>query len=65
MAGLNNLLPSSLTASLGLNDFIGLVGLAFSLVGLVHAFIIRKSALARPWYSRWYIALPLIPFWPL
>lgn len=28
------------------------------LVALLHAFAIRKTALARPWYSRWYVALP-------
>ena len=49
-------------AKLGLSDAFSIIALALSLIGLVHAIRIRKSALRRPWYSRWYVALtfPLV-----
>ena len=34
-----------------------IAGLLFGSVWLVYALFIRKQALYRPWYSRWYVAL--------
>jgi len=38
-----------------------------ALVAIVHALLIRRSILSRPWYSRWYIALllPLLGGWAI
>jgi signal peptidase I len=30
-------------------------------VGLIHGLLLRGSARDRPWYSRWYVALPVLP----
>jgi hypothetical protein len=50
---------SHLTATkLGLFDAFSVIALTLSVIGLVHAIYIRRSALRRPWYSRWYVALP-------
>ena len=46
-------------AKLGLVDAYSIVVLTLSVIGLVHAIRMRKSALRRPWYSRWYVALPV------
>lgn len=46
---------------LGLDDFELLSELAFGIgiVGIVHAFRLNATAQPRPFYSKWYIALPL------
>jgi signal peptidase I len=31
------------------------------LIGMAHGLALRKSALDRPWYARWYVALPVLP----
>ena len=46
-------------AKLGPVDAYSIIVLTLSVIGLVHAISIRKSALRRPWYSRWYVALPV------
>ncbi len=46
-------------ATLGLSDAYSIIALAISVVGLAHAIRIRKSALRRPWYSHWFVALPI------
>jgi hypothetical protein len=45
-------------ANMGLNDSITIVAWTVSAIGLLHVIYIRKSASGRPWYSRWYVALP-------
>jgi len=39
--------------------------LPFNIVGLVHGLKIRETALTRPWFSRWYVAiiLPIAASW--
>lgn len=42
-----------------------LFNLPFNIVGFVHGLMIRATALGRPWFSRWYVAiiLPLVASW--
>ncbi len=35
------------------------VNLPFNIIGLVHGLKIREMSLARPWFSRWYVAIVL------
>jgi signal peptidase I len=35
------------------------LGLPFNIIGLVHGLKIREMSLARPWFSRWYVAIVL------
>jgi signal peptidase I len=46
---------------------LSLVFLALSMVAIVHALLIRRSIISRPWYSRWYVALllPLLGGWAI
>lgn len=37
------------------------VRFVLKVIGGIHAIALRHQALARPWYSRWYVALPVIP----
>jgi signal peptidase I len=38
-----------------------------ALAAIIHALLIRRTILARPWYSRWYVALllPLVGGWAI
>lgn len=47
--------------SLSLEDVIPLGFSALSLLGILHALFVRRAALGRPWYSRWYVALVIFP----
>jgi signal peptidase I len=40
---------------------LNLLALPPAIVAIIHALLIRRSSLARPWYSRWYVAL-ILPF---
>ncbi|MBL8893963.1 MAG: signal peptidase I [Rhizobiales bacterium] len=46
---------------------LSLVFLPPAVVAIVHALLIRRTSLARPWYSRWYVALllPLVAGWAI
>ncbi|MFO0991067.1 MAG: signal peptidase I [Hyphomicrobiales bacterium] len=45
----------------------GLVISPVALVAIIHALLIRRTSLSRPWYSRWYVALflPLVGGWAI
>src|SRR5438105_4193266 len=43
---------------IGLSNLFALLQLPLSTIAIAHAIWLRRSA-ARPWFSRWFIALPL------
>ncbi len=58
-AAITGVLPIEVFAGIDPGTAFQLVYLALALAALVHALAIRRGALARPWYSRWYVALPV------
>ncbi len=43
---------------ISLESFLNLILVGVSLAALVHAFVLNKKLPTRPWYSRWFVALP-------
>ena len=45
----------------------GLVISPVALVAIIHALLLRRTSLSRPWYSRWYVVLflPLVGSWAI
>jgi len=45
----------------------GLLFLPLAIMAIIHALLIRRSSLSRPWYSRWYVVLflPLVGSWAI
>ncbi|WP_395662404.1 signal peptidase I [Aestuariivirga sp.] len=58
VAALRGLLPIELFRGIDLLIIYYIAPLTVALAALAHALSIRRTALERPWYSRWYVALP-------
>jgi signal peptidase I len=48
-------------AGLSPSEIHSLLQIPLNIIGIAHALWLRRLALARPWFSRWFIALP-VPF---
>jgi signal peptidase I len=63
----NDLLPLAVTANLGGEVFGQIIAYGTTALAFLHALWINRRAPLRPWYSKWYIALPAfhVVFLPL
>ena len=55
------LLPAVLFQGIELTTIFYAAGFAIALAGFTHATRFRQAPQARPWYSRWYLALVVLP----
>jgi signal peptidase I len=51
-------IPPFAIAGISPSDTLSLLQIPLSFVGMGHALWIRLGSLARPWFSRWFVALP-------
>jgi signal peptidase I len=54
--------PPIMMPGLELADYALILFVLFGALGFLHAMVLRKRALNRPWYSRWYVVFVV---WPL
>jgi signal peptidase I len=55
-------LTSPTISGLKFADYVFIVFALFGVLGFLHAMVVRRRALNRPWYSRWYVA---VVAWPI